>query len=97
MPLGKTINTFEKYLPKLKVLDGLKLKDWIEKADDINKTLEAMKTEGGGPDGQLDENKREVMKSWFNKERFTLETKYYTANPTRLLNVNRMKSFIEEC
>jgi hypothetical protein len=97
MPLGKTINTFDKYLPKLKTLDGLKLKDWLEKAQDIHKTLDAMKATEGGPDGQSDDNKREVMKSWFNKERFTLETKYYTASPKRLLNSNRMKAFIEEC
>lgn len=96
MPLGKTINTFEKFLPKLKVLDGLSLKDWLEKAQDIRKTLEAMKP-SDGTDGQSDENKREVMKSWFNKDRFTLETKYYTANPKRLLNSNRMKAFIDEC
>ena len=96
MPIGKTINTFEKFLPKLKVLDGLKLKDWLEKAEDIHKTLEAMQPSDSS-DGQSDDNKREVMKSWFNKDRYTLETKYYTASSKRLLNSSRMKAFIEEC
>jgi len=96
MPIGNSIDTFEKYLPKLKVLDGLKLKDWLEKAQDIHNTIEAMKPSDDS-DGQSDENKREVMKSWFNKDRFTIETKYYTANTKRLLNPNRMKAFIEEC
>lgn len=96
MPIGKTIVTFDKYLPKLKTLDDLKLKDWLEKAQDINKTLEAMQPSEGS-DGQSDENKREAMKGWFNKERFTLETKFYTSSSKRLLNANRMKAFIEEC
>lgn len=96
MSIGKQINTFEKYLTKLKVLDGLKLQDWLEKAQDIHKTLEAMQPSNDS-DGQSDDNKREVMKSWFNKDRFTLETKFYTGNSKRLLNSNRMKAFIEEC